>query len=80
MGEEVHIIFSKFPGLEANSRQLYYQMNSFTDIFRQHFKPPCSPYVLTEAPSPPHQILTADCPYKLLGEMVTKLSKLDILT
>ena len=31
-------IFSKFAGLEAYSRQLYYQMNSFIGIFRQHFK------------------------------------------
>ena len=49
-------IFSKFGGLEAYSQQRYYQMNSFTGIFRQHFKlPPYSPHVLTYAS--PHQIL-----------------------
>ena len=32
MCEEVH--FSKFAGLQAYSWQLYYQMNSFTGIFR----------------------------------------------
>ena len=32
-------IFSKFAGLQAYSRQLYYQMNSFTGIFRQYLKP-----------------------------------------
>ena len=29
-------VFSKFVGLHAYSRQLYYQMNSFTGIFWQH--------------------------------------------
>ena len=33
-------IFSKFAGLQAHRRQLYYQMNSFTGIFKMHFKPP----------------------------------------
>ena len=38
-------IFSKFAGFQAYSYQLYYQTNSFTGIFRQHFKhtPPGSP-------------------------------------
>ena len=31
-------IFNKFPGLLAYSHQLYYQMNTFTGIFWQHFK------------------------------------------
>ena len=35
-------IFSKFGGLQAYGWQLYYQMNSSTGIFQQHFKlPPC---------------------------------------
>ena len=33
-------IFSKFAGLQTYSRQLYYQINSFTGIFRHHFTPP----------------------------------------
>ena len=33
-------IFSKSAGLQAYSRQLYYQTNSFKGIFQQHFKPP----------------------------------------
>ena len=37
-------IFSEFAGLKAYSWQLYYQINSFTGIFWQHFK----------APPPPH--------------------------
>ena len=32
--------FSKFAGLQVYSQQLYYQMNSFTVILQQHFKPP----------------------------------------
>ena len=36
MWEEVH--FSKFGGLQAYSRQLYYQINSFTGIFQWYFK------------------------------------------
>ena len=32
-------IFSKFAGLQNYSQQLYYQMNSFIGVFRQHFKP-----------------------------------------
>ena len=38
-------IFSKFAGLQVYSGLLFYQMNSITGIFRQHFKshmlPPC---------------------------------------
>ena len=45
-------IFSKFAGLQAYSRQLYYQMNSFTGFFRQHFKPPHAPPMYWS----PHQI------------------------
>ena len=37
------IIFSKFSGLQAYSWQLYYQINYFTSIFWQHFKPPPPP-------------------------------------
>ena len=33
-------IFSKFASLQAYSLQHYYQINSFTGIFQQHFKPP----------------------------------------
>ena len=52
-------IFSKFGGLQAYSRQLYYQMNSFTGIFQQHFKlPPCFDL------SPLHQILRGSPLYK----------------
>ena len=39
-------IFSRFAGLQNYSRQFYYQINSFTDIFRQLFKPPMLPNVL----------------------------------
>ena len=37
------LIFSKFEGLQAYSRQLCYQINSFTGIFWQHFKPSHAP-------------------------------------
>ena len=33
-------IFSKLAGLQVYSQQLYWQMNSFTGFFQQHFKPP----------------------------------------
>ena len=47
-------IFSKFGGLQAYSQQLYYQMNSFTGIFRQHFKlSPCSPMFWLKPPPTP---------------------------
>ena len=48
------LIFSKFAGLQAYSRQLYYQMNSLTSIFWQHFKRPDTPlmYWLKPPPSP----------------------------
>ena len=50
-------IFSKFGGLQACSRQLYYQMNSFTGIFRQHVKlPPCPPQQIFRTPPPPPPI------------------------
>ena len=49
-------IFSKFAGFQAYSRQRYYQVNSFTDIFRQHFKPsPHAPPMYWLKPH--HQIL-----------------------
>ena len=35
-------IFSKFASLQAYSLQHYYQINSFTGIFQQHFKAPPS--------------------------------------
>ena len=34
--------FSKFGGLQAYSRQRFYQMNSFAGIFRQHFGHVCN--------------------------------------
>ena len=43
-------IFSKFPGSQAYRRELYYQMNSFTGIFRQHFKPPMLPHQILKCP------------------------------
>ena len=53
-------IFSKFAGLEAYSRQFYYQINSFTGIFRQHFKlPHASPMCWLK---PPCQILKSPPP------------------
>ena len=49
-------VFSKCAGLQAYSRQLYYQMNSFTGISRQHFKPTppsqCSPPCIDLSPLP----------------------------
>ena len=46
--------FSKFGRFQDNSRQLYYQMNFVTGIFRQHFK------LLTCFDlSPLHQILSS---------------------
>ena len=51
MCEEVH--FCKFAGLQAYSWQLYYQINSFTGIFQQHFKSPlpcCPMYWLKPCP------------------------------
>ena len=46
-------IFSKFAVLQAYSWQLYYQVNSFTGIFRQHFKPPMlSPCIDLSPPIP----------------------------
>ena len=42
------MIFSKFSGLQAYGRQLYYQINSFTSTFWQHFKP---------SPPPTHPML-----------------------
>ena len=48
-------IFNKFPGLLAYSHQLYYQMNTFTGIFWQHFKSlfPHPPSNFEESLSPP---------------------------
>ena len=48
-------IFRKFAGLQAYSLQLYYQMNSFTGIFRQHFKPSSPMLAPCIDLSPPHQ-------------------------
>ena len=50
-------IFNKF----AYSRQLYYQMNSFTGIFQQHFKPPMLLPCIDLSPYP-HQILKNPSP------------------
>ena len=43
-------IFSKFGGLLAYSQHLYYQMNSFTGIFRQHKLPHASPMFWCKPP------------------------------
>ena len=59
MCEEVH--FSKFAGLQAYSWQLYYQMNSFTVIFRQHCKSPHAPPMYWLKP-PLHQVLKSPLP------------------
>ena len=60
-------IFSKFAGLQAYSQQLYYQMNSFTGIFRQHFKPPMLPPSIDFSPSSnfeaPHVLNTCGNPH-----------------
>ena len=45
-------IFSKFAGLEAYSRQLYYRMNSFTGIYWQYFKCPMVPPCIDLNPYP----------------------------
>ena len=47
-------ILSIFASLQDYSRQLYYQMNSFTGIFWHHFKTPMLPPCIDL--SPPHQI------------------------
>ena len=44
-------IFSKFGGLQTYSQQLYYQMNFFTGIFRQHFKLPLPHQILRSPPA-----------------------------
>ena len=46
-------IFSTFAGLQTYSRQLYYQMNSFTGIFQKHLKPSMLPPCIDLSP-PPH--------------------------
>ena len=38
--------------LQVFSWQLYYQMNSYTSIFRQHFKSPHAPHVLNTCGKP----------------------------
>ena len=43
-------IVSKFVGLQSYSRQLYYQMNSFTDIFDNIVRAP--PHVLNTCGKP----------------------------
>ena len=45
-------IFSKFAGLQAESRQLYYQMNSFTGIFDSILSPPLLPPCIDVSPPP----------------------------
>ena len=62
-------IFSKFAGLQANSRQLYYQMKSFTGIFDSILS---SPRVLTESP---HQILKSPPPSQWGRESSTQCSQ-----
>ena len=42
----------KFAGLQTYSQELYYQMNSFMGIFRQHFKPPMLPPFIDLSPPP----------------------------
>ena len=77
---EVH--FSKFAGLQAYSRQLYYQMNSFTGIFQQHFKPsmlpPCIDLSPTsnfeEPPTPlPHVLNTCGKLWNVTANNLTKI-------
>ena len=53
-------ILSIFASLQDYSRQLYYQMNSFTGISWHYFKPPMLPPCIDLSPPPPpppHQIL-----------------------
>ena len=46
-------IFSEFAGLQAYSRQLYYQINSTTGIFNRILSPPhAPPYIDLSPPSP----------------------------
>ena len=53
---------------KAYSWQLYYQMNSFTGIFWQHFKPPMLPPCIDlNTPPPPHQILKSPPPPHVLS-------------
>ena len=62
-------IYIKFGGLQVYSRQLYYQMDSFTDMFQEHFKPaphphptpPCSPPSIDL--SPRHVLNTCGKPW-----------------
>ena len=49
-------IFSKFARLQAYRRQLYYQMNSITGIFRQHLKAPPMLLPCIDLSSSLHQI------------------------
>ena len=58
-------IFNKFPGLLAYSHQLYYQMNTFTGIFWQHFKSlfPYPPSNFEESLSPPNVLNSCGKPW-----------------
>ena len=67
-------IFSKFAGLQAYSRQLYYQINSFTGIFWQHFKPPMLPTCFGLSPLPPFYSL------RYIGDQNRKITKRFFLT
>ena len=60
-------IFSKFGGLQDYSQQLYYQMNSFTDIFDSILSSPMLTPCFDLRLSPPHQILQ-----KLMGGLSLK--------
>ena len=55
-------IFSKFAVLQAYSWQLYYQVNSFTGILRQHFKPPMLPPCIDLSPPIPVKFWRAPPP------------------
>ena len=46
-------VFNKFAGFQNYSQQLYYQMNSFTGIFQQHFKPLKLPPCIDLSPPKP---------------------------
>ena len=59
-------IFSKFGDLQAYSRKLYYQMNSFTGIFWEHFKLPHAPAMFWLEPTP-HQIFRSPPPPEWRG-------------
>ena len=60
----IFFIFSKFAGLQAESRQLYYQMNSFTGIFDSILSPPLLPPCIDVSPPPCSEHNTCGKPCK----------------